>query len=98
MKYLGTCTLELGAHIFEETSFYEATREESWSTIAKSVAVDLTSENEEALAEAKLVYYDVVFELNEASSERFLFPKEAIIETLPVDQQSFTVGISFNIL
>lgn len=34
MKYLGTCTLQLGAHIYEHTNFYEATRSETWKDIA----------------------------------------------------------------
>ncbi|KAK4509049.1 uncharacterized protein ATC70_007399 [Mucor velutinosus] len=34
MKYLGTCTLQLGAHLYENTNFYEATRTDSWKDIA----------------------------------------------------------------
>ncbi|CEP13250.1 hypothetical protein [Parasitella parasitica] len=34
MKYLGTCTLQLGAHLHENTNFYEATRSDSWKDIA----------------------------------------------------------------
>lgn len=49
MKYLGTSTLELGPHIFPETTFYEATRVESWATIAASVTASskvATKDNE----------------------------------------------------
>lgn len=80
MKYLGTCTLELGTHVFEQTSFYKAIRVESWNTIAKSEGLDIGQESEH-----KLIYTDVVFELAEASNERFIFPKQVIIETKPVD-------------
>ncbi|KAI8636440.1 hypothetical protein BD408DRAFT_426142 [Parasitella parasitica] len=34
MKYLGTCTLQLGAHLYENTNFFEATRSDSWKDIA----------------------------------------------------------------
>ncbi|KAL9539051.1 hypothetical protein MBANPS3_010498 [Mucor bainieri] len=34
MKYLGTCNLQLGAHLYDNTNFYEATRTESWKDIA----------------------------------------------------------------
>ncbi|KAI9277385.1 hypothetical protein BY458DRAFT_504795 [Sporodiniella umbellata] len=36
MKYLGHCTLHIGPHIFEDTSFYEAIRSESWQDIIKA--------------------------------------------------------------
>ncbi|KAL0076245.1 hypothetical protein J3Q64DRAFT_1825719 [Phycomyces blakesleeanus] len=35
MRYLGTCTLELGPHLFQDTVFYEASRGQAWSDIAR---------------------------------------------------------------
>lgn len=36
MRYLGTCTVELGTHMFHDTAFYEAVRTEPWSALAEA--------------------------------------------------------------
>lgn len=36
MRYLGTCTVELGTHLFHDTAFYEAVRTEPWSALAEA--------------------------------------------------------------
>ncbi|RCH94510.1 Transcription factor, partial [Rhizopus azygosporus] len=87
MKYLGSCTLHLGPHLFQDTSFYEAIRSEPWSRIIEahqgvSVKKDDPEEstNEQPNQEPlQLQWIDVVFELKEVPSERYVFPKEALI-------------------
>ncbi|KAF1797836.1 hypothetical protein FB192DRAFT_1289372 [Mucor lusitanicus] len=135
MKYLGTCTLQLGAHLYENTNFYEATRTDSWKDIAIKqglmkpppppppaaptpapqtnpennpdvVMQDATPQPEnkpdaimeeaekdtvqpdaaetkqpEETPDEKLTFVDIVFELKEFPNERFIFPKDAIIQS-----------------
>ncbi|CAO3598172.1 unnamed protein product [Absidia cylindrospora] len=40
MRELGQATLELGPHMFYETSFYEAVRSDSWLSLGKTAGVD----------------------------------------------------------
>ncbi|KAI8877025.1 hypothetical protein K501DRAFT_326748 [Backusella circina FSU 941] len=75
MRVLAVCTLELGPHTFPETVFYEAVRTESWLSIAKKQGIDNEEETDETLT-----FRDIVFELKEAPNDRFIFPKEAILE------------------
>lgn len=170
MPYIGTYTLHLGPHVFPETSFYEAVRQESWydvgiaagvakplplpkvevvdtpmlstpdstnllsftqapdvsmtdasqqsvtvdevgETISQSVAMDSTEDSPAAsnntvtepppttemasstantiidtlqtsVTTPKLTYYDIVFEFKEVPNERFVFPKDAIAESI----------------
>lgn len=128
MKYLGSCTLHLGPHLFQDTSFYEAIRSEPWSRIIEAhqgVSVkkddpeESTNEQPNVIDAAsndqqnnnsssnsssssssnssnndkiegnindnhqqeplQLQWIDVVFELKEVPSERYVFPKEALI-------------------
>lgn len=46
MKYLGTGHLELGPHLFEQTTFYEATRSISWKAIAKNQGLNVPPEHD----------------------------------------------------
>ncbi|CAO3688805.1 unnamed protein product [Umbelopsis vinacea] len=170
MPYIGTYTLHLGPHVFPETSFYEAVRQESWydvgiaagvakplplpkvevvdtpmlstpdstnllsftqapdvsmtdasqqsvtvdevgETISQSIAMDSTEDSPAAsnntvtepppttemasstantvidtlqtsATTPKLTYYDIVFEFKEVPNERFVFPKDAIAESI----------------
>lgn len=43
MRYLGTCTVELGTHLFHDTAFYEAVRTEPWSTLAEAAGHPIPS-------------------------------------------------------
>lgn len=72
MKYLGTGHLELGPHLFSNTTFYEATRSTPWSSIAQAHDIEL-------IEETCLTFVDIVFELTEIPNERFIFPKEALV-------------------
>ncbi|KAG0184777.1 hypothetical protein DFQ28_010518 [Apophysomyces sp. BC1034] len=153
MKYLGTCTLELGPHVFPETTFYEAIRVESWAVIAANATVcpkpTNTKDNEAASATTKqssspasvqpsgsilvekaqqeaavgstitsseekvventeqnavppasadasndLIFTDVVMEFKEVPNERFLFPKDVILELVSM-QAPFELYASF---
>ncbi|KAI9316011.1 hypothetical protein BX666DRAFT_1859656 [Dichotomocladium elegans] len=91
MRFLGTCTVELGPHSFAETSFYEALRSESWSRIAEAAgladfATDAedqnteTQEEKDLIQKKRLVYSDIVMEFKEAPGERLVFPKDTIIQ------------------
>lgn len=138
MKYLGSCRLHVGPHLFEDTAFYEASRSERWSEIVaahqqwdkkKTVkrvekrgagkakgppttqgsghsspvssteeATDLDSalassseekpttvaqpdaaEQNDGQGSERLEWTDIVFELKEVPSERYVFPKESLI-------------------
>ncbi|KAF7724321.1 hypothetical protein EC973_001167 [Apophysomyces ossiformis] len=165
MKYLGTCTLELGPHLFPETAFYEATRVESWAAIAANATVPskptLAKDKEKTITEKQaeqsslsigstestqltqsgssatvppentqqqqegavdtttkdsaevpnepgqntmplappdasdnLVFTDVVIEFKEVPNERFLFPKDVILELISM-QAPFELYASF---
>ena len=143
MRYLGTCDLEIGAHLFEQTIFYEAIRTETWRSIAEKQGLHVpekkttqvmpdaellpdaspallesgseeppqneeeqnepkemssieegrqieTNQSEEE-EEEKLVYMDIVFELREFPNERFVFPKETIVEAIPLSSTEYNV-------
>lgn len=140
MKYLGSCRLHVGPHLFEDTAFYEASRSERWTDIVaahqqgdkkKTVkrvekrgagkakgppttqgsdhsspvsSTEETTDLESSLASSseerpttvaqpdaaeqnegqdaeseRLVWTDIVFELKEVPSERYVFPKESLI-------------------
>lgn len=89
MEYIGTCCLELGAHVFEHTSFYRATRIESWVSIAKSQGLDVSEVNDDT--NEQLQFVDIVFELKEVTNERFIFPKSAIIDSILADDEQYMV-------
>ncbi|KAI8378660.1 hypothetical protein EDC96DRAFT_492717 [Choanephora cucurbitarum] len=130
MRYLGTCDLEIGAHLFEQTIFYEAVRTETWRSIAEKqglpvpekktaqvipdaelLPVVLESEEQphhepkeedrqmetNQPEEEKLVYLDIVFELREFPNERFVFPKETIVEAIPLSSTEYNMLASFTI-
>ncbi|KAI7857002.1 hypothetical protein BDC45DRAFT_436489 [Circinella umbellata] len=138
MRYLGTCTVYLGAHVFPETTFYEAVRKEPWVQLAKDAGfteeiADISNNNNNNISESvqqqgeeeqraqeqadneddgkqqqgeqeketeiekekeqiqpqiqpppethrELVFTDLVMEFKENAGERFIFPKEAIVE------------------
>jgi hypothetical protein len=88
MEYLGTCCLELGAHVFEQTSFYQAIRSESWASIAKSQGLDVPEDSDTG---KQLQFVDIVFELKEVTNERFLFPKTAILDSILADNEQYMV-------
>ncbi|KAG2208096.1 hypothetical protein INT47_010458, partial [Mucor saturninus] len=90
MKWLGTGHLELGPHIFPNTTFYEAKRSTLLSSIAQAHGV--TYEDHEA----KLEFVDIVFELAEIPNERFIFPKEALV-SLSVENGPIELHASFAI-
>ncbi|KAI9010398.1 hypothetical protein CLU79DRAFT_710538 [Phycomyces nitens] len=159
MRYLGTCTLELGPHLFPDTIFYEAIRGQSWSDIAKEAgyitetsresedpsesndpenmghleepisgeAMDVDKdESEQPVTDStkdvstteqkvdhtqdtaahstnpidppvpppELVFSDVVFEFKDAPNERFIFPKDVILELMSM-QAPFELVASF---
>ncbi|KAG2235906.1 hypothetical protein INT48_008209 [Thamnidium elegans] len=99
MKYLGTGTLELGPHLFPNTSFYEASRAIPWTTIAKQLNIkipdqDTAMENVEQDPSQLLQFVDIVFELNELPNERFIFPKDALI-SLSVEDGPIVLHASF---
>jgi hypothetical protein len=89
MEYLGTCCLELGAHVFEQTSFYKVTRSESWASIAKSQGLNVPEDQVDT--NEQLTFVDVVFELKEVTNERFMFPKSAILDSILVDDEQYMV-------
>jgi hypothetical protein len=78
LRVLAVCTLQLGPHTFPETVFYEAVRTESWLSIAKKQGLDVEQDTDETLT-----YRDIVFELKEAPNDRYIFPKDAILEFTP---------------
>ncbi|KAG2221968.1 hypothetical protein INT45_010492 [Circinella minor] len=143
MRYLGTCTVYLGAHVFPETTFYEAVRKEHWVQLAKEAGfteeiadisnnnnnsnnnnsisgsvqqqgeeeqrdqeqadneddgkkqqgeqekeTEIEKEKEQTQPQTQpppethreLVFTDLVMEFKENAGERFIFPKEAIVE------------------
>lgn len=90
MKYLGTGTLELGPHLFSNTTFYEAKRSIPWTTIAKEQGLNIFHDDDTD----NLEFIDIVFELNEIPNERFVFPKEALVslsvEDGPIEVIIFT--------
>ncbi|KAI9476023.1 MAG: hypothetical protein EXX96DRAFT_601797 [Benjaminiella poitrasii] len=90
MKYLGTCNLQLGTHLFMRTPFYEAVRTETWESIAKAQGLNVP-EKEESLNEEQqkvsLKFVDIVFELKEIPNERFIFPKDTILEIIPLEEE-----------
>ncbi|KAI9262502.1 hypothetical protein EDC94DRAFT_640649 [Helicostylum pulchrum] len=100
MKYLGTGTLELGPHLFSNTSFYEACRTIPWTTIAKQLSIkipeqDTVMDNTNEQEPSQLLQFvDIVFELNELPNERFIFPKDALI-SLSVEDGPIVLHASF---
>jgi hypothetical protein len=52
MKYLGTGIVELGPHLFEQTTFYEATRSIPWKNIAKEQGLIVPEEEDTVMTEA----------------------------------------------
>ncbi|KAG0742927.1 hypothetical protein G6F57_004251 [Rhizopus arrhizus] len=151
MKYLGSCRLHVGPHLFEDTAFYEASRSERWSEIVaahqqgdkkKTVkrvekrgagkakgppttqgsghsspvssteeATDLdgslassseekpttvaqpdAAEQNDGQGSERLEWTDIVFELKEVPSERYVFPKESLIS---IETESSQLRASF---
>lgn len=131
MRYVGTCTVQLGPHYFPETSFYEAIRIESWTDIAQAAGIQLSGNNDvlsntspenqqntappAVIAQAnaqqpgdifapfvpytvpngaspthELVFRDLVMEFKANPGERFLFPKDVILE-MPTVHPPFEV-------
>ncbi|KAI8091039.1 uncharacterized protein B0P05DRAFT_568982 [Gilbertella persicaria] len=93
MRCLGTCDLELGAHLFEQTIFYEAIRTESWEAIAKKEG--LLEKDATETQEDTLMYRDIVFELRELPNERFIFPKDTIVDSMPLNTDAYVMHASF---
>lgn len=95
MQYLGTGTLELGPHLFSNTSFYEARRTIPWTTIAKQLNIEIPEQDTVVDDPSQLLQFvDIVFELNELPNERFIFPKDALI-SLSVEDGPIVVSIFF---
>ncbi|KAI7901351.1 uncharacterized protein BX663DRAFT_544123 [Cokeromyces recurvatus] len=98
MKYISTCNLELGAHVFMNTPFYKAIRCESWGSIAKSQGLNVPEEETAQLEqkEETLTFVDIVFELKDVPNERFIFPKDTILEIIPISGEAYkTIHASF---
>lgn len=74
MTFLGVGTLELGAHTFDNTQFFQAKR---------TIPFLVKDQQEEDVVVEEFV--DIVFELTEVPNERFVFPKEAMISLFVED-------------
>lgn len=74
MTFLGVGTLELGAHMFDNTQFFQAKR---------TIPFPVKDGQEEDIKVEEFV--DIVFELTEVPNERFVFPKEAMISLFVED-------------
>ncbi|KAI7863337.1 hypothetical protein BDF14DRAFT_1845206 [Spinellus fusiger] len=130
MRYLGSCTLELGPHLFPDTLFYEAVREQTWSDIGKQAGISfLESANTESVEKGPIadtstplatpthnstatplsaappiakelnpkehiVFTDIVMEFKDVPNERFIFPKDIILELTSM-QAPFELRASF---
>ncbi|CAO3617542.1 unnamed protein product [Mucor hiemalis] len=65
MTFLGLGTLEIGAHTFDNTQFFQAKR---------TIAFPIKDQQEEGVVVEEFV--DIVFELTEVPNERFVFLKK----------------------
>ncbi|KAI8143187.1 hypothetical protein BJV82DRAFT_611703 [Fennellomyces sp. T-0311] len=88
MRFVGSCTVQLGAHIFPETSFYEAVRSEPWSQLAKEAGLEgeaIDDQEPPPGTHKDCTYTNLVMEFKENPGDRFLFPDQVIVEVTSYD-------------
>ncbi|ORX44007.1 hypothetical protein DM01DRAFT_1411450 [Hesseltinella vesiculosa] len=105
MQALGHAAMQLGPHRWD-TAFFRADRANSWPDLCKALGTHL-SDSDQAMTEVNalsdlpttvpsLVFSDIVFEFSEQSHDRFVFPKNCLLQRL-TDRAPHKIVVSFMI-